>query len=159
MTRNHILSTIISIVAITFLVLAAATRKNGAATSAPADAGSQAGSSGALPSGADAQAQLKELQKQVAALQAGVSQTPRIIAMGTATFHLGAVQDNATNARVKLDPGVAARLGADYIVLLTNRFPAGGYPFFDAYWSSLPSTLGWFSTTPEPSMCWLANST
>jgi hypothetical protein len=25
-------------------------------------------------------------------------------------------------------------LGDDYIVLITNRFPAGGFPFLDAYW-------------------------
>jgi hypothetical protein len=104
-----------------------------AATAAP-NAGNQPDSDKALP--ADAQTQLKDLQKLVADLQARMSQleSPRIIAAGTATFHLGVVQDNATNARVKLNPDVVARLGSDYIVLLTNRYPTGGYPFFDPYW-------------------------
>ena len=44
------------------------------------------------------------------------------------------MQDNATNVRVQLKADVAARLGDDYIVLLTNRFPTGGYPFFAPYW-------------------------
>jgi len=81
-------------------------------------------------------AQVKELQTQVADLKArvGEMQSPRIVAAGTATFKLGAVQDNATNARVQLNADITAKLGDEYIVLLTNRFPTGGYPFFEAYW-------------------------
>jgi len=80
--------------------------------------------------------QIKELQKQVAELQTrlGELQKPRIIAAGTATFNLGAEQDNATRVRVRLNDDVAARLGEDYVVLLTTRFPTGGYPFFVPYW-------------------------
>jgi TolA-binding protein len=80
--------------------------------------------------------QIKDLQKQVAELQTRVNelQKPRIIAAGTATFNLGEEQDNATRTRVQLSGEVATRLGDDYIVLLTTRFPAGGYPFFVPYW-------------------------
>jgi hypothetical protein len=40
--------------------------------------------------------------------------------------------------RVKLPAEIAAHLGNDYIVLLANRFPIGGYPFFSAYWRPAP---------------------
>jgi hypothetical protein len=80
--------------------------------------------------------QVKELQQQINELKAQVRamQLPSIVSAGTATFLMGAVQDNVTNARVKLSADVAARLGDDYIVLLTNRYPTGGYPFFVPYW-------------------------
>ena len=94
-----------------------------AAKSAPADLGTLAG-------------QIKELQKQVAALQAraGAASAPRIIAAGTATWHRPGFQNNRTTTRVKLDADVVAKLGTDYIVLLTNPYPKGGYPFFVPYW-------------------------
>lgn len=135
MNRQQILSTVILTTALSGLLLISLPGRSGVATSAPPDADTQAGSAKALLAAVDTQP-LKELQKQVADLEARVSQmqTPRIIAAGTATFHLGPIQDNATNVRVKLAPDVVARLGTDYIVLLTNRFPAGGYPFFDPYW-------------------------
>lgn len=131
MNRQHVISTIVATTTFALLILIALWSMNRVAISAPT-AGASAKE---VPADVDTQAQqLKDLQKQVADLQSRASQTPRIIVAGTATFHLGAVQNNATFARVKLDSGVAARLGADYIVLLTNRFPAGGYPFFDPYW-------------------------
>ncbi len=136
MIRHRIISILLPTTAIAVLLITLP-HINRVATSAPPNVGNQADSTKALQVAVDAQAQqLKELQKQVADLQARVSQmqTPRIVAAGTATFHLGPVQDNATNVRVKLAPDVVARLGTDYIVLLTNRFPTGGYPFFDAYW-------------------------
>ncbi len=155
MNRRRIISTLILTTAFGVLFLIPLPCMNGVATSAPPSSGSQADSTKALQFTVDAQAQqLKELQKQVADLQARVSQleSPRIIAAGTATFHLGAVQDNATNARVKLNPDVVARLGSDYIVLLTNRYPTGGYPFFDPYWKlakdGFDVTL--VDTTPGP---------
>jgi hypothetical protein len=140
MIKQRILLTLIATTAFTVLFLVTLSCVNAVATSATqstSDTVDQAGSAKTPPANADTPVlQVKELRKQFADLQARVSQmqTPRIIAAGTATFHLGAVQDNATSARVQLDGGVAARLGADYIVLLTNRFPTGGYPFFAPYW-------------------------
>lgn len=89
-----------------------------------------------LPPAEDGGGQLKELQKQLAELKKQVSdlQKPRIIAAGTATWERPRVQANNTSKRVKLAPEIAAQLGKEYIVLLTNRFPAGGYPWFDCYW-------------------------
>ncbi len=79
--------------------------------------------------------QIKELQTQLADLKklAGAP-NPRIVAAGTATWTRPREQANNTYTRVKLDPGVTAQLGKDYIVLLTNRSPVGGYPWFDCYW-------------------------
>src|ERR1700684_3487671 len=73
--------------------------------------------------------QTQELQKQVMELQ-----KTRIVASGTTTFKLAGDQDNATNVRVMLNEEIAKRIGEDYIVLLTQRFPAGGYPFFVPLW-------------------------
>ena len=87
---------------------------------APADGGSLA-------------EQIKELRKQVVELKSTL-QKPRIIAAGTATLQLGAEQNNKTNVRIKLNDDIAAKIGDDYIVLLTNRFPTGGFPFFVPYW-------------------------
>jgi len=140
MIRQRVLSTLIVTTAFTVLLLVTLSCMNGVATSAPqsqSDTVDQADSGKTPPTHADTLVlQVKELQKQLADLQARMSQTQtaRIIAAGTATFRLGAVQDNATSARVQLDGGVAARLGDEYIVLLTNRFPTGGYPFFVPYW-------------------------
>jgi hypothetical protein len=59
---------------------------------------------------------------------------PRIVAAGTAKFLMGAQQDNATFTHVKLAADVAAKLGDDYIVMVSSRFPNGGYPFFTPLW-------------------------
>jgi hypothetical protein len=64
----------------------------------------------------------------------GELQKTRIVASGTTTFKLAGDQDNATNVRVKLNEEIAKRIGEEYIVLLTQRFPAGGYPFFVPLW-------------------------
>jgi len=48
---------------------------------------------------------------------------PSIVAVGTATWKCPDIQSNNTSTRVKLSAGVAAGLGKDYIVLLTNRLP------------------------------------
>jgi len=137
MNRLRVVSTLIPTAAIAVLLLATLPCMNGEATSTPPNTGDQSGSAKPLSTGVDVQAQkLKDLQKRVADLEALVSQmqSPRIIAAGTATFHLGAMQDNATNARVRLNADIVARLGNEYIVLLTNRFPTGGFPFFSPYW-------------------------
>jgi len=40
---------------------------------------------------------------------------------------------------LKQDPaGVTARLGKEYIVLVTSRFPKGGFPYFTPYWKPAP---------------------
>jgi len=70
-------------------------------------------------------AQLRDLQKQI-------SETPRIVAAGTATWRLGKAQDNSTSVRVQLKDEIASRLGDDYIVILTSRY--SGYPFYSPYW-------------------------
>jgi hypothetical protein len=95
--------------------------------------------------------QFKALQKQVAELQARLSdvQKVRIVAAGTATWTRPRVQDNKTTVRVKLPADVTAKLGKDYIVLLTNRFPTGGYPYFDAFWK--PAADGFDITLVDPS--------
>jgi len=135
MIRQRLISALAVTMVIALLLLVSLPCMNSVATSAQPNAGSQVDPTKAGP--ADVQArQLNDLQKQVVDLQARMSQLeiPRIIAAGTATFHLGAVQDNSTNTRVKLAADVVAQLGKDYIVLLTNRYPTGGYPFFDPYW-------------------------
>jgi hypothetical protein len=140
MVRRSVLSPRITTRALALLFLVTLTCLDGVATSA-VEAGPDSGDktdSAKLPP-ADANtlaAQVKELQKLVAELQTRVSelQKPRIVAAGTATFNLGAEQDNATRVRVQLNGDVAARLGEDYVVLLTTRFPTGGYPFFVPYW-------------------------
>ena len=77
--------------------------------------------------------QFQELQKQVADLQKLVTelQKTRIVASGTTTFKLAGDQDNATNVRVVLNEEIAKRIGEDYIVLLTRRFPTAviRFPF------------------------------
>jgi hypothetical protein len=79
--------------------------------------------------------QIKLLQKQVAELQSQVNdlKTPRIVAAGTATFKLGAKQDNKTTTRVKLPKDLVTKLGDNCIVQLTNRFPPTP-DFFSPYW-------------------------
>ena len=59
---------------------------------------------------------------------------PAIAAAGTATVQLGAEQNNTTFAHIKLAADIAAHLGDDYIVLVSARYPKGGYPFFTPYW-------------------------
>ena len=125
---------------------------NRVATSAPPDAGNQADSVKALQIAVDTQAQqLKELQKQVADLQARVSQmqTPRIVAAGTATIKLPGIQDNKQKVRVKLPADIVARLGTNCIVQLTNRCPTGG-SFFVPYWK--PTTDGFDIHVVDPSL-------
>ena len=86
-------------------------------------------------------AKIKELQEQVAELKGQVNdlKTPRIIAAGTATIRIGPVQDNKTSIRIKLASDVVTRLGGNYIVQLTNRYPTSS-DFFVAYWK--PATDG-----------------
>jgi hypothetical protein len=80
--------------------------------------------------------QIKQLQQQLAELQKHVNDVakPRIVAAGTVTYNRPPNQDNTTFSPVKLSPEIAAKLGEDYVVLLTNRYPTGGYPFFGVYW-------------------------
>lgn len=75
---------------------------------------------------------------------------PRIVAAGTATFRMRAEQDNATFTHVKLAADVAAKLGDDYIVLISSRFPNGGYPFFTPYWK--PAQGGFDVTMVDPTL-------
>src|SRR5262249_14679220 len=67
-------------------------------------------------------------------LQMEVLQKPRVVAAGTATFERARAHDNTASVRVKLDDDIAARIGSEYIVLLTNRYPTGGFPYFVPYW-------------------------
>jgi hypothetical protein len=151
MIRHRIFSVLLPTAAIAVLLITLP-HMNGVATSAPPDAGNQADSAKALLAAVDAQArQLKELQKQVADLQARVSQiqTPRIVAAGTATIKLPGIQDNKQKIRVKLPADIAARLGANCIVQLTNRIPTGG-AFFVPYWK--PATDGFDIRVADPSL-------
>src|SRR6185295_15274082 len=140
MIRRYAFSTIVAKSTVTLLVLVALSCMDdlaAAAQSPNSDAGNQKGPDKTPPTDVEALAgQVKELQKQLAALQARVhdTQTPRIIAAGTATFELGKVQNNATFVRVKLSADITARLGDDYIVLLTTRLPTGSYPLYVPYW-------------------------
>jgi hypothetical protein len=80
--------------------------------------------------------QVKDLQKQLTALKSQLSElrSPNMVAAGTATWNRPAVLGNRTSTRVKLKPEIAAKIGKEYIVLLTNRLPVGGYPYFECYW-------------------------
>jgi hypothetical protein len=99
----------------------------------------------------DAEA-IQELQKQVAELKAQVKelQKSRIVAAGTANWTRPKNQENKTNTRVKLPADVAAGIGKDYIVFLSNRFPKGGYPYFEAYWK--PASDGFDIILVDPSL-------
>ncbi len=146
------LSTFVLSTALLVLLLAAVPWTNSAATSAPPNGASTAAPAKAQPSDFEAQAlQLKELQKQVADLQAQVSrmQTPRIVAAGTAAIRLPGIQDNKQKIRVKLPADIAARLGVNCIVELTNRCPTGG-SFFVPYWK--PAADGFDILVADPSM-------
>jgi len=138
MNRTRVLSTLITTVALPLLVLVTLSCVDDvsmAAQPSQTDADNQKAQAKTPPTDVEALAgQVKELQKQLAALQARTSETPRIIAAGTATFALGKVQDNATFVRVKLNADVTARLGDDYIVLLTTRVPTGRFPLYVPYW-------------------------
>jgi hypothetical protein len=81
-------------------------------------------------------AQVKELQKQLVALQAKVNETPtpRIMAAGTATFERPRMLDNQSGVRVKLSAEVIARLGEDYVVLLTPHLSPGNFPYLIPFW-------------------------
>ncbi|HWY87328.1 MAG TPA: hypothetical protein VNX28_11415 [Gemmataceae bacterium] len=139
MNRNRDFATFITKTAVTLLLVTVSCLDD-VATSAPPPlslADNQKDPAKDPPTDVEALAgQVKELQKQLAALQARVDETqsPRIIAAGTATFELGKVQNNATFVRVKLNADVTARLGADYIVLLTTRVPTGSFPLYVPYW-------------------------
>jgi hypothetical protein len=80
-------------------------------------------------------AQMKELQKQVAALQTQVNDMKkfRIVAAGTATLKLGPQQDNKNSIRVKLPVEIVTQLNNNCIVQLTNRYPPTPI-FFVPYW-------------------------
>ena len=94
MIRQRILSTLIATMAFPVLFLVTLSCMNGVATSAPqskSDTVDQADSGKTPPTHADTLVlQVKELQKQLADMRARISQTQtaRIIAAGTATFHL-----------------------------------------------------------------------
>jgi hypothetical protein len=79
---------------------------------------------------------VKDLQKQVAELRTEFAslQRPRIVAAGTAAWKRPDVQDNRTATRVKLSGEITALLGESCIVLVSNRYPVGGYPWFVPYW-------------------------
>jgi hypothetical protein len=96
-------------------------------------------------------AQIKDLQKQVAELQSQMSdlKTPRIIAAGIATVRLGPQQDNKTSIHIKLRADVVARLGGNYVVELTNRYPTGD-SFFVPYWK--PAVDGFDILLADPSL-------
>ena len=72
-----------------------------------------------------------------------------IVAAGTATIKLPGIQDNKQKIRVKLPADIAARLGTNCIVQLTNRFPTGG-AFFVPYWK--PATDGFDIHVADPSL-------
>jgi len=75
---------------------------------------------------------------------------PRIAAAGTATFTMKAEQDNATFTHVNLAADIAARLSDDYVVVISTRFPTGGYPFFTPYWK--PAKDGFDVTLVDPTI-------
>lgn len=95
--------------------------------------------------------QIMELQKQVAELQSQVSalKMPRIVAAGTATIKLGPTHDNRTSIRVKLSPDVVAKLGDNFIVQLTNRYPTRN-SYFVPYWKV--ATDGFDITLADPAL-------
>jgi hypothetical protein len=137
MTRTTI------VVTLTLVALALLCRRDEAASSpAQAPAGTDV---------ADMMIQFKELQRQVAAISDRTDgQSPRIVAAGTATWTRPEALSNRTSVRVQLPADVAAQLGKDFIVLLTNRFPQAGYPYFAAYWT--PATGGFDVTLVEPTL-------
>jgi hypothetical protein len=90
----------------------------------------------AAPNGGGKADQLGQIQRQLAELQTQVNELKksRILAAGTATYTRPSPQDNKSYSRIKLSAEIASKLGDEYIVLLTNRYPTGGYPFFGCYW-------------------------
>jgi hypothetical protein len=143
MTRHRILSLVILATVLLFLVTL--NFKDRPTTFAAPPSGNSGSDKDAVAG------QIKELQKQMADLQTQVSdlKTPRIVAAGTATIKLGAVQDNKTSLRVKLRAEIAAKLGNNCIVQLTNRYPTGG-SFFVPYWK--PATEGFDIFVADPSL-------
>ncbi len=126
MNRKRVLSAIV--IAAAFLFVAALSQQDRAATWAGQPKASAADEKDSMAG------QIKDLQKQVAELQARLGE-PRIVAAGTATWTCPRILKNETSTRVKLPAEVVAGLGKNYIVLLTNRFP-GGYPYFDPVWQT-----------------------
>lgn len=120
-------STIWVLAALTFLGFGAL-RNRGSDVVSASESGADQKPAAAPPALAD---QIKEMQKQLAELR---SQTPRIVAAGTATLRRPELMDNTTHVHVRLSEEFASKLGEDYIVLLTNRYPVGGYPYFSVYW-------------------------
>src|SRR5262249_21511744 len=57
-----------------------------------------------------------------------------------------------TIARVNLRPEITAKLGQDYIVIVTNRYPTGGFPYFGVYWK--PSKEGFDLSLVDTSISW-----
>jgi len=80
--------------------------------------------------------QIKDLQKHVSERQSQLSEIrqSRVVAAGTVGWTLPKLQDNKSNVRVKLATEIVAKLGDDYIVLLTRRIPVGAYPCLIPYW-------------------------
>jgi hypothetical protein len=141
MIRHRTLSLLIFTTAILFLVTV--NFDDHPAISAPQPAANPGNDNDAVAG------QIKELQRQVAELKSQVSdlKTPRIIAAGTATIRIGPVQDNKTSIRIKLTGDVGARLGSNYTVQLTNRYPTSA-DFFVAYWK--PATDGFDIFLADP---------
>jgi hypothetical protein len=130
MVRTRLLSAVAIAVALASIL--ALSQRDQAATAEPPKATVD------TPDGKDTlPAQVKELQKQVADLQArlGEIQKARLVAAGTATWVRPGVLANRTSVHVTLSADVTAQLGKDYVVMLTNRFPQGGYPYLAPYWT------------------------
>lgn len=72
---------------------------------------------------------------------------PRIVAAGTAIWKLGRAQNNSTSVRVQLRDEIAAKVGDDYIVLLTTRYT--GFPYYSAYWKKAKDGFDIFLVDPE----------
>jgi len=130
MIRQHLPLRLIGFGAIVMVVVAASTWTSDVAPAAPPGAGNTPDAP------QDLAAQAKQLQQQLTELQKQVNELSksRIVAAGTATYTRPALQDNKSFSRIKLSADIASKLGEDYIVLLTNHFPTGGFPYFGAYW-------------------------
>jgi hypothetical protein len=72
---------------------------------------------------------------------------PRIVAAGTAIWKLGNAQNNRTSVRVQLKHEFAAKIGTDYIVLLTPRYT--GFPYYSAYWKKAKDGFEIYLVDPE----------
>ena len=123
-----------TMIAVAVMLLATSLCRDGAAKSATQPA-SEKKDSAKTQSAAEVGGQIKELQKQLSELKAQVSETQSscIVAAGTATWTRPPLEENKTSTRVSLKPEIAAKLGKDYIVLLTNRAHSGA-PYLSCYW-------------------------